>query len=35
MSSPKRKRDVPLLFWVSGEELELIHKKMNNTGRKI
>ena len=34
MSSPKRKRDVPLLFWVSGEELELIHKKMEQYGTK-
>ena len=24
----KRKRDVPVLFWVSAEELELIHQKM-------
>ena len=23
----KRKRDVPVLFWVSAEELELIHQK--------
>ena len=34
MSSPKRKRDVPLLFWVSSEELELIHKKMEQYGTK-
>ena len=34
MSSPKRKRDVPLLFWVFGEELELIHKKMEQYGTK-
>ena len=28
MSSPKRKRDVPVLFWVSADEMELIQKKM-------
>ena len=28
----KRKRDVPVLFWVSAEELELIHKKMQQYG---
>ena len=32
MSSPKRKRDVPVLFWVSAEELELIHQKMQQYG---
>ena len=26
----KRKRDVPVLFWVSAEELELIHQKMQH-----
>ena len=34
MSSPQRQRAVPLLFWVSGEELELIHKKMEQYGTK-
>ena len=24
MSSPKRKRDVPVLFWVSADEMELM-----------
>ena len=28
----KRKRDVPVLFWVSTEELELIHQKMQQYG---
>ena len=28
----KRKRDVPVLFWVSAEELELIHQKMQQYG---
>ena len=28
----KRKRDVPILFWVSAEELELIHQKMHQDG---
>ena len=28
MSSPKRKRDVPVLFWVSADEMELIQQKM-------
>ena len=32
MSSPKRKRDVPVLFWVSAEELELIHQQMQQYG---
>ena len=27
----KRKRDVPVLFWVSAEELELIHQKMKSS----
>ena len=28
----KRKRDVPLLFWVSPEEKALIQKKMEQIG---
>ena len=28
----KRKRDVPVLFWVCAEELELIHQKMQQYG---
>ena len=28
----KRKRDVPVLFWGSAEELELIHQKMQQYG---
>ena len=28
----KRKRDVPVLFWVYAEELELIHQKMQQYG---
>ena len=28
----KRKRDVPVLFWVSAEELEPIHQKMQQYG---
>ena len=28
----KRKRDVPVLFWVSAEELELTHQKMQQYG---
>ena len=28
MSSQKRKRDVPVLFWVSAAEMEAIQKKM-------
>ena len=31
----KRKRDVPVLFWVSAEELELIHQKMQQCRRRI
>ena len=31
MSSPKRKRDVPVLFWVSADEMELIQQKMAQT----
>ena len=30
MSSPKRKRDVPVLFWVSADEMELIQQKMRS-----
>ena len=30
----KRKRDIPVLFWVSAEELELIHQKMQQYGTK-
>ena len=32
MSSPKRKRDVPVLFWVSADEMELIQQKMQQYG---
>ena len=28
MSSPKRKRDVPVLFWVSAAEMDVIQQKM-------
>lgn len=28
----KRKRDVPVLFWVSSEEMELIRQKMEQLG---
>ena len=28
----RRKRDVPVLFWVSAEELDLIHQKMQQYG---
>lgn len=28
----KRKRDVPVLFWVSAEELGVIHQKMEQIG---
>lgn len=28
----KRKRDIPVLFWVSAEEQELIHQKMEQYG---
>ncbi len=34
MSSPKRKRDVPVLFWVSADEMELIQQKMAQFGTK-
>ena len=35
MSSPKRKRDVPVLFWVSADEMELIQQKMALDGYVI
>ena len=28
MSRPKRKRDVPVLFWVSAAEMDVIQQKM-------
>ena len=34
MSSPKRKRDVPVLFWVSADEMELIQQKWHSLGQK-
>ena len=34
MSSSKRKRDVPVLFWVSADEMELIQQKMAQFGTK-
>ena len=34
MSSPERKRDVPVLFWVSADEMELIQQKMAQFGTK-
>ena len=34
MSTPKRKRDVPVLFWVSADEMELIQQKMAQFGTK-
>ena len=34
MSSPKRSRDVPTLFWVSAEEMDSIRKKMAQFGTK-
>ena len=34
MSSQKRKRDVPVLFWVSAAEMEAIPKKMAQFGTK-
>ena len=30
----KRKRDVPVLFWVSAKEMELIQEKMAQYGTK-
>ena len=32
MSSPKRKRDVPVLFWVSAAEMDVIQQKMAQFG---
>ena len=34
MSSLKRKRDVPVLFWVSAAEMEAIQQKMAQFGTK-
>lgn len=34
MSSQKRSRDVPVLFWVSAEEMDLIRQKMAQFGTK-
>ena len=34
MSSPKRKRDVPVLFWVSPAEMDAIQQKMAQFGTK-
>ena len=34
MSGQKRKRDVPVLFWVSAEEMEVIRQKMEQFGTK-
>ena len=34
MSAKKRKRDVPVLFWVSDEEMEAIHQKREQFGTK-
>ena len=34
MSSPKRKRDVPVLFWVSPAEMDVIQQKMAQFGTK-
>ena len=34
MSAKKRKRDVPVLFWVSAAEMEAIQKKMAQFGTK-
>lgn len=34
MSSSKRKRDVPVLFWVSAGEMETIRQKMAQFGTK-
>ena len=30
MSSPKRKRDVPVLFWVSAAEMDVIRDSIEN-----
>jgi len=34
MNAPKRKRDVPVLFWVSAGEMEAIQQKMAQFGTK-
>ena len=34
MSRPKRKRDVPVLFWVSAAEMDVIQQKMAQFGTK-
>lgn len=34
MSNSKRKRDVPVLFWVSSAEMEAIQRKMAQFGTK-
>ena len=34
MSSPKRKQDVPVLFWVSAAEMDVIQQKMAQFGTK-
>mgnify|MGYP003267342845 FL=1 len=34
MSAKKRKRDVPVLFWVSDAEMEAIQQKMAQFGTK-
>ena len=34
MSGQKRKRDVPVLFWVSAAELDAIQQKMEQFGTK-
>ena len=34
MSTPKRKRDVPVLFWVSAREMDAIRQKMAQYGTK-
>ena len=35
MSSPKRKRDVAILFWVSADEMELIQQKMQQWDKEF
>ena len=34
MSGQKRKRDVPVLFWVSAAEMDAIQQKMEQFGTK-
>ena len=34
MNAKKRKRDVPVLFWVSDAEMEAIQQKMAQFGTK-